>query len=384
MSERCAVVGIGQTKYSAKRVDVSMAGLVREAALRALEDADMTWKDIDAVVIGKAPDMFEGVRMPEIYLADALAAVGKPMMRVHTAGSVGGSTAIVASHLVHGGVFERVLTVAYEKQSESEATWALTIRIPFSLPLVAGAGGYFAPTIRQYIKRSGAPDHIGTMVAVKDRLNALRNPYAHLRMEGINAEMVMASPMLWDPLRYLDACPSSDGACAMVLTNEKGAGRAKNPAWVLATSMRSEPISFPGRDEVSPRAGRDAAAELYREAGITKPRDEIDVAEVYVPFSWYEPMWMENLGFAPKNEGWKMTAEGVTAFDGDLPVNPSGGVLSSNPIGASGMIRFAEAALQVQGNAGEHQVDGAKIAMGHAYGGGSQFFSMWLVGSERP
>ena len=146
MAERCAVVGIGQTKYGAKRTDVSMAGLVREAALRALEDAEMTWEDIDAVVIGKAPDMFEGVMMPELYLADALGAAGKPIMRVHTAGSVGGSTAIVASHLVHGGVFERVLTVAYEKQSESEATWALTMRIPFALPLVAGAGGYFAPT----------------------------------------------------------------------------------------------------------------------------------------------------------------------------------------------------------------------------------------------
>jgi acetyl-CoA C-acetyltransferase len=189
--------------------------------------------------------------------------------------------------------------------------------------------------------------------------------------------------MLWDPLRYLDACPSSDGACAMVLTDEKNARRVNNPAWVQATAMRSEPISFPRRDEVSPRAGRDAAAELYREAGITDPRKEIDVAEVYVPFSWYEPMWMENLGFAPKNEGWKMTAGGATAFDGDMPINPSGGVLSSNPIGASGMIRFAEAAMQVRGQAGEHQVDGARIALGHAYGGGSQYFAMWVVGSER-
>src|SRR5574341_467478 len=136
MAERCAVVGIGQTKHSARRTDVSMAGLVREAALRALEDAGMTWNDIDAVVLGKAPDMFEGVMMPELYLADALGAVGKPILRVHTAGSVGGSTAIVASHLIHGGGFGRVLTLAYEKQSESEATWALTVRVPFSLPLV--------------------------------------------------------------------------------------------------------------------------------------------------------------------------------------------------------------------------------------------------------
>jgi acetyl-CoA C-acetyltransferase len=105
---------------------------------------------------------------------------------------------------------------------------------------------------------------------------------------------------------------------------------------------------------------------------------------MYVPFSWYEPMWLENLGFAAPGEGWKLVEAGVTELDGELPVNPSGGVLSSNPIGASGMIRFAEAALQVRGLAGEHQVDGARLAVGHAYGGGAQFFSMWVVGADRP
>ena len=125
--ERVAIVGVGQTNHTAVRGDVSIAGLVREAAQRALEDAHMTWADIDAVVIGKAPDFFEGVMMPELYLADALGAVGKPMFRVHTAGSVGGSTAIVAQDLIAAGVHERVLTVAFEKQSESEAMWALSM-----------------------------------------------------------------------------------------------------------------------------------------------------------------------------------------------------------------------------------------------------------------
>ena len=105
---------------------------------------------------------------------------------------------------------------------------------------------------------------------------------------------------------------------------------------------------------------------------------------MYVPFSWFEPMWLENLGFAPSGEGWKYVEDGVTQLDGDLPVNMSGGVLSSNPIGACGMLRFAEAAMQVRGQAGEHQVDGARTAVGHAYGGGSQFFAMWVVGSEKP
>src|SRR3954452_23946883 len=127
--ERVAVVGIGQTKHTATRGDVSIAGLVREAAVKALADAQMTWNDIDAVVIGKAPDFFEGLMMPELYLADALGCVGKPMFRVHTAGSVGGSTAIVASELVSSGIHERVLTLAFEKQSESEAMWALSMAI---------------------------------------------------------------------------------------------------------------------------------------------------------------------------------------------------------------------------------------------------------------
>src|SRR6478609_3753032 len=108
-----AVVGVGQTVHRTARKDVSMAGLVREAAQEALDDAGMTYADIDAVVIGKAPDMFEGIAMPELSLADALGAVGKPMMRVHTAGSVGGSTAIVASKLVAAGIHDRVLTVAF-------------------------------------------------------------------------------------------------------------------------------------------------------------------------------------------------------------------------------------------------------------------------------
>jgi acetyl-CoA C-acetyltransferase len=260
------------------------------------------------------------------------------------------------------------------------------MRTPFQLPVVAGAGGYFAPIVRSYIARSGAPDDVGIQVAVKDRRNALKNPYAHLHLEDISTQTVADSPMLWDPIRYLECCPSSDGACAMVLAAEDaltGDG-THQPAWIHATAMRSEPTMFAGRDEVNPLAGRQCARELYRQAGIADPRREIDVAEVYVPFSWFEPMWMENLGFARENEGWRMTAEGATALDGDLPVNPSGGVLSSNPIGASGMLRFAEAAMQVRGQAGEHQVDGARVALGHAYGGGSQFFSMWIVSDRRP
>ncbi|WP_328607932.1 thiolase domain-containing protein [Amycolatopsis sp. NBC_00345] len=380
-----AVLGTGQTHHRAKRLDVSMPGLLREAIDRAMADAGVGWDEIEAVVLGKAPDLFEGVMMPELFLADAIGATGKPLLRVHTAGSVGGSTALVAASLVQAGIHRRVLTVAFEKQSESNAMWGLSILPPFQMPVGAGAGGYFAPHVRSYIRRSGTPEHIGAIVAAKDRRNGALNPYAHLRQADITVESVQASQMLWDPIRYDETCPSSDGACAMVIGDEAAGDAVEGgAAWIHATAMRTEPTTFAGRDQVSPQAGRDAAAALWHEAGITDPLSEVDVAEIYVPFSWFEPMWLENLGFAAEGQGWKVTEAGDTALGGRLPVNPSGGVLSSNPIGASGMLRFSEAAKQVMGRAGDYQVDGARVALGHAYGGGSQYFSMWVVGSGKP
>jgi acetyl-CoA C-acetyltransferase len=383
MSHAAAVLGVGQTHHRSRRSDVSIAGLCREAVDRALADADLGFADIDAVVVGKAPDLFEGVMMPELYLADALGATGKPLLRVHTAGSVGGATGNVAASLVQAGRHRRVLAVAFEKQSESNAMWALSIMPPFSMPVLAGAGGYFAPHIRAYIRRSGAPEHIGAKVAAKDRRNGSLNEYAHLRQPDITLESVRSSPMLWDPVRYDETCPSSDGACAVIIGDAAAAAATQASgrpvAWIRATAMRTEPTMFAGKDHVNPRAGADCAAALWRQAGITSPIDEIDVAEIYVPFSWFEPMWLENLGFAEAGEGWRLTEAGETEIGGRLPINPSGGVLCSNPIGASGLLRFAEAALQVMGKAGAHQVEGARVALGHAYGGGSQYFSMWVV-----
>lgn len=385
MAERCAVVGVGQTNHTSCRADVSIAGLVREAVDRSLADAGITMADVDAIVIGKAPDMLEGIVMPELWLADALGAQGKPVFRVHTAGSVGGSTAIVAAQHVMAGVHGTVLAIGFEKQSDGNAMWALSVPIPFGMPVHAGAGGYFSPIIRTYIRRSGAPAHIGAMVAVKDRTNACKNPYAHLHEPDWTLEKALESPMLWDPVRFVETCPSSDGAMALVLMNESRADAHGGPlAWVHATAMRSEPTMFAGREQVSPRAGELAAEDLWRKAGITDPAAEIDVVEMYVPFSWFEPMWLENLGFAPRGDGWRWVEDGVTELTGRLPVNPSGGVLSTNPIGASGTLRFGEAAMQVMGKAGEHQIDGARRALGHAYGGGSQFFAMWVVSSTKP
>ncbi|AEF39387.1 thiolase domain-containing protein [Hoyosella subflava] len=384
MTSNLAVVGIGQSKQ-AKRREVTIGALVREAVTAAMADAELEFADIDAVVLSKTPDLFDGVMNPELYLADAMGAVGLPVTRVFTGGSVGGHAAIYGAHLVAAGLAKRVLVVAYSKESEGNFTWALSRPLPFSAQLGAGAGGHFAPVIREYIRRSDAPEHIGWKVAVNHRLNGIRNPYAHVQRPDITVEEVRSSPMLWDPIRYLESCPSSDGACAIVVTSDEDRPQtARPPAWIHGMAWRTETGHFAGRDEVNPQAGRDCAAEVYRHAGITEPARDIRVAELYIPYSWYEPIWLENTGLAAIGEGWRMVDDDRTAFGGELPVNPSGGVLCGNPTGATGLLRFAEAALQVRGQAGEHQVDGARRALGHAMGGASQFHAMWVVGAAKP
>jgi len=383
VTRQAAVVGVGQTQHASRRADVSIAGLVREAVDRALLDAGLEHRDVDAVVVGKAPDMLEGVMQPEQFLAGALGAHLKPLVRVHTAGSVGASTALAAMTHVRSGLFERVLAVAFEKQSEGNAMWALSPNLPFTQPLVAGAGGYFAPYVRAYIARTNCPPHIGPLTAVNARANGGRNEYAHLR-EPMTIDDVMNSPVLWDPIRYGETCPSSDGACALVIASEDAARKApRKPAWIRSGASYAEAMWVPGRDQVSPRAGKMCAKAVYDGAGIENPWKEIDTAEIYVPFAWFEAMWLENLGFCDVGEGWKIIDRGEQKIGAHLPINPSGGVLCTNPIGASGMLRLGEAALQVMGRAGAHQVDGARTALGHAYGGGSQYFAMWIVSNER-
>ncbi|MGV9822509.1 thiolase domain-containing protein [Nocardia xishanensis] len=384
MSAPVAVIGIGQGKQ-AKRREVTIGALVREAVAAAMADAELELGDVDAVVLSKTPDLFDGVMNPELYLADALGARGLPVTRVFTGGSVGGHAAIYGAHLIEAGLAKRVLVAAYSKESEGNFTWALSRGLPFSAKLGAGAGGHFAPVIREYIRRSGAPEHIGWQVAVNHRLNAIRNPYAHVHMPDITVQKVKESRMLWDPIRYLESCPSSDGAAAIVLSAGSEIGKpTRPPAWIHGMAFRTETGHFAGRDEVNPRAGAECAADAYRQAGIADPADEVDVAELYIPYSWYEPMWLENIGLAPLHQGWKLVDDGTTRFGGSLPINPSGGVLSGNPTGATGLIRFLEAALQVRGLAGEHQVPGARLAIGHAMGGASQFHALWVVGAERP
>jgi acetyl-CoA C-acetyltransferase len=349
-----------------------------------MADAQMTWAEIDAVVIGKAPDTLEGMMCPELYLADALVFGYKPVVRAYTSGNAGGVAATTGASLIGSGVHRRVLVVAYEKQSDGSVAGSTLQHYPFEARWQGGTGTLFAGLCREYIDRTSAPSHIGDVVALKDRRNALQNEFAHGLRPDLTLEDIAASRMLWDPIRVLHSSPSSDGACALVMAAETSVGTHHRPAWVHGHAIRNESSVSPRFDNVDPRSGRLCAKSVYAQASISDPRSEIDVAELFVPYSWLEPVVMENVGLAEEGGGWRLCDEGGTARSSSLPVNPSGGLLGANPIGAAGLIRFAEAAMQVTATAGEHQIDGARRAMGHAAGGFNNCFAMWVVGSERP
>ena len=382
-----AVVGIGQTNHVTKRLDINMAGLVREAAQRALADAELTFDDIDAIVIGTAPDFFEGVALPERWLAGALGAYGKPILRIHTMGSVGGSTAISAFYHVASGIFDKVLAVGFEKQSEVDTTWVFSAGAGRGRNFSTGAGGAFAPVARFYMEHWKAPPEMGPRVAVKDRNNAtLRNPYAHWQKGTVTLEDILESPMLWDPFRLLESSPTSDGAAAMIFAAEELAPKLNpKPVWVKAATAMTEGVTMGMGMRAMPPAAVACAKRAYADAGITHPRKDLQMAEIYTPFSWIEFILYEGLGFCEEGQGWRLLDEGVTEFDGSFPIDPSGGVISTNPIGASGMLRMLEAALQVRGTAeGGHQVPDVRQAMGHAYGGSINYHAIMIFSDEKP
>ncbi len=382
---RVAVVGTGQTECKMRWEELSFPGLCRLAVTRALDDAGLTMKDIDAVVFGSSPEYFEGVNHPEKWCGEASGGFMKPIIRVHTGGTVGASTGICGFYHVASGMFDTVLAVTGDKLSEGPVQLGLsTVYDPImGRQFACGAPSAVAIQARQYLHKWGYTEEHGAIIAVKNRRNALNNPYAQLHIEDISMEMVRESPMISTPIRLLDACPASDGACAMIFSSEeKARAITPTPAWVNGVSTMNEGVNYVDRDWTVPLAQMAAAEKAYKQAGITKPREEIDVAEIYEAFSYQELIWYEGLHFCEQGEGGRLAESGATQMEGDLPVNPSGGVLSTNTIGATAMMRQVEAALQVMGKAEKRQVPDVRNALAHGWGGGIQFHTVMILGKE--
>ncbi|MEO3856481.1 thiolase domain-containing protein [Acrocarpospora sp. B8E8] len=380
-----AIVGTGQTAHARRRTDVSQAGLAREAVVEALQDAGLTMDDIDSVVVASGPAMFGAVNQPEKWLVDALGARFKPVVRVTSGGGTGLAGALAAVNQIKGGAARRVLVVAYDKLSEGALQASIsTLYDPFwGREFAVGIMGFSAAYWRARMDRLGHTQEAAAMVAVKNRRHALANPKAHVRKEVTVEEVLASRPLCW-PIKVLDVPPISDGACAVVLAADEDAlAITDTPAWINGMAYYSEADNGADRSMLQSEPLQIAAARVYRDAGITNPFRQFDVAELQEPYTCFELSYYEGLGLCPAGGAADLVASGETAMGGSLPVNPSGGCMGANPIGATALIRLAEAAMQVTGKAGRHQVPGASLALVQAGGGWANLRGVAVVSSEK-
>jgi acetyl-CoA C-acetyltransferase len=230
--------------------------------------------------------------------------------------------------------------------------------------------------------RYGITEEQCALVSVKNHGNAFRNPDAQLPLKLTVAD-VMKSRMLAEPIKLLDASPISDGACAVILARESVAKKITDrPVWIRGVGYCADAYHLGDRDLAECDALVKACQKAYQMAGIRNPQKELDVVELYDAFSYQELLWTEGLGLCSPGEGGKLAESGATRMEGRIPVNPSGGLLSAHTVIAAGLVRMAEAVLQLRGEAGERQIPGARKALAHGVNGPcGQSHCVWILGS---
>ena len=409
MGRQVAIVSAGFSEHASKRSDVNMGELVSEAIEDCLKKVPgFEISDVDAYVNGNMP-AFEGSNIPELWMTDWMGARNKPLMRVTTGGTTGGSIAIVGYYTVTAGIpgIDTVLAVAFEQQSQGDTSVGLAsvaygeISILNSMGTTydhltrllsggaaIGAAAYQATT---YMNKTNITEEDLARVVVQNRRNAAKTWWAHLKMPDLTIADVLDTPYIQYPLRYGMVCPASDGACAMLFTTEE---KAKDlcdiPVYVNGVASVANESAILGYDgsgsaqiDPSMQLGAMKTSELaYSQAGISFPRKEIDYAEVYSPFPNQELMWVEKLGLFEEATAPQMYETGVTAVDGELPVNCSGGVNSTNAIGASAMERPAEAALQIMGKASNQVPKTVHASIGSGWGGSLNLITLMVMADE--
>lgn len=376
--ERVAIIGIGQTKYERSKRGETFADLVFEVVTKALEDAGIGIEDIDNVVT-VSNDFWDGRTISSMAVTDACGAYGKNVSTVEGDGTFGAFYGLMR---ILSGSFRSTLVVAHCKGSEGSNHLITNAMFNPIYERIIGLDSISSSALqaRRYMEKYGVTEEQCALVSVKNHRNALKNPFAQVAMD-ITVQDVMKSTMLSDPIKLLDASPISDGACAIILAKEEMAKKvATKPVWVKGIGHSADAYNLGDRDLAEPEALIRAAKKAYQMAGIQEPFREIDVAEIYDAFSYQELLWSEGLGFCERGEGGGLIESGATDMGGDLPINPSGGVISAHPVLVAGLARIAEITIQLRGDGNGRQVDGAKVGLAHGINGPcGQAHCVWIL-----
>ena len=380
-----AIVGRGTTTFGAH--DSNGKELATTAVVRALASAGLETSQVDALYLGNfTSGMLEGQELLAPLVTDAVGANNLPAMKTEGACASSGIAFHQARLLIAAGVHDIIIVGGVEKMTNTSTegfTQALSAAADATTEQQAGLTfpGFYALFMSRYLHEYDVDRENISKVAVKNRDNAANNPRARFR-EPITIDDVLTSKQVADPLRLYDCCPPADGAAAVILaTNDVASSITQDPIQVLATAHTTgRSGAYRYKDLTSFSATQDAAKQAYAEADI-EPSD-IDVVELHDCFSAAEIGDSEDLGFFPKGDGAAAAAAGKTDVDGEIPINPSGGLLSKgHPVGATGVGQIYETCLQLEGNH-ENQIEGAQIGLTHNLGGSGAVCTVSVLGRK--
>ena len=361
-----AIIGIGMTEFG-ELWNKSFRELVAEAGIKAILDAGIEGEEIDAMYIG---GMSTGRFIGQEHIGSlALEVAGLedlhiPSTRIEAACASGGVAMHQGYLAVASGMYDIVVVGGEATNilaSASDREWEAFFGTTFP--------GLYALMARYHMHKYGTTQEQLAMVAVKNHYNGSLNPKAQFKRK-INVEDVLKSPLVAEPLHLLDCSPITDGAAAAILAPVEIAKKYTDKIIKIKASVQAcDTLSLHSRKRFdSLPAAVHAAKKAYEIAGI-KPKD-VDVAEVHDCFTIAEIIAIEDLGFVEKGQGGKATEEGITALDGEIPVNTSGGLKAKgHPVGATGVAQINEIVLQLRQEAEKRQVENAQIGLAHNVGG---------------
>jgi acetyl-CoA C-acetyltransferase len=368
-----AITGIGSTLFG-KHEGRGLESLAVEAANAALRNAGVSRKEIGALYLGNfIAGPLSGQEVLAGIVADELGLENIPCTKVEGACASGGIAFRHAVLAVSSGQCDAALVVGVEKMTHAsggQVTQALNCAMDNRSDGPSGLTfpGLFGLAWRVHAEKYGTTRDEVSSVVIKNKANGRKNPLAQLGAE-LTFDVIRQSQSIADPIQLYDCCPVSDGAAAIVVVaKDRARGAPDLPIDVLASvQTRGSPRIAGHRDIVSFDATVKAAEFAYRAAGLS-PKD-IDLVELHDCFSMAEIIDSEDLGLVPRGMGAKWAAEGRTRVGGDIPINPSGGLLAKgHPVGATGVGQLYEAVLQLRG-IHANQVKDAGIAMTHNLGG---------------
>lgn len=386
--QEIAIIGVGQTPYR-RRHELTTPDMVTQAVQAALADAAASMNDVDIVIGGFAPDGLAGENCPDKRFLPAAGAVGRWSLRVNTGGTTGIAAAYTAMDLLEAGYGDIAIAVGVERMAQ-----ALDVPAVFNSifdPIYERDIGISTISMgalrasRMMMRWGYTPAH-WAQVGARNFGHAARNPLAQITRPYTPADVLGSRLLAW-PIRQLDACPISEGVCAVVLARGAALGAAGRPvAWVRGRASMTDTYNLGDRfnparpDLVDMLPLRESVSRAYAAAGIETGL-QADVVEIHAPFTHAETMAYAPLRFCPAAAGPELVASGFGAWDGRPVINPSGGPQAANPVGATALVRLAECALQVRGTAGERQVEGASLAIATGQGGASQFSACTVLSS---